>query len=528
MRPSTVLAGTAAGAVLALGTAGVALAAPAATPSAGPSAAASPAAVFVSPGAAAPGQVVRISGTCALPATDALPTVVSVTSPAFAGSERFSKTDPNAFDGTATLANVRAGSYTVTLTCSNGTATTSVRVLAASGGTGGNATPATPVLPAPATQVPAASAAPAEVPAEQSGSDSHWVGAGIAVLAVAAAGATGFVATSRRRNRGGAHRDHTAVCSDPYGQEQTMTQTLPAPVRPRARAAGPGPLRRHAWLLVLAVGALLFLAVERTMVGTRNPNFVPAAILLGASVVPAAFLAFVNGRRLPYSVPFELVAGTAFFGGVVGTVVAGLLEYETMRDLGGLPMLGVGLIEEASKLIAPLALLPFLRAGGGPHPGRRAAARRRLRRRLRRPGDHGLRLRHPAAQRRQHHRHGRHAGAARPAQPGRTHGLDRHRRRRAVRGGRVRLEASPGPAVRAGLRRGRGTARAVGRHRHAAGVRGPGRGEPRAALVDGAPHPAVGVASVKSMPSVGGTVAWWRPPQPLVVGGCGNSRPGRP
>ncbi|HEV7657595.1 MAG TPA: PrsW family glutamic-type intramembrane protease [Mycobacteriales bacterium] len=116
--------------------------------------------------------------------------------------------------------------------------------------------------------------------------------------------------------------------------------------------------------MVLAVGALLFLAVERTMVGTGNPNYVPAAILLGASVIPAAFLAFVDGRRLPYSVPFELVAGTAFFGGVVGTVVAGLLEYDTIRHLGGLPMLGVGVIEEASKLIAPLALLPFLRVAG--------------------------------------------------------------------------------------------------------------------------------------------------------------------
>ncbi|HEV7657596.1 MAG TPA: hypothetical protein VGP36_23095 [Mycobacteriales bacterium] len=211
MRPSTVLAGTVAGTVLALGIAGTALAAPAATPSAGPSAAGSPAAVFVSPGAAAPGRVVGISGTCALPATGTLPTVVSVTSPAFTGPERFSKTDPDAFDGTATLANVRAGSYTVTLTCSNGTATTSVRVLAASGGAGGNATPGAPAVPAPASQVPAASPAGSAAPAEQSGSGSHWVGAGIAVLAAGAAGATGFVVASRRRNRTGAHRDHAGV-----------------------------------------------------------------------------------------------------------------------------------------------------------------------------------------------------------------------------------------------------------------------------------------------------------------------------
>jgi RsiW-degrading membrane proteinase PrsW (M82 family) len=113
---------------------------------------------------------------------------------------------------------------------------------------------------------------------------------------------------------------------------------------------------------VLAIGAALFLAVERTMVATHNPNYVPTAILLGAAVVPVAFLAFVNGRGLPYRVPFGVVAGTAFFGGVVGTIVAGLLEYDTIRDLGGLPMLGVGVIEEASKLLPPALLLLFLRS----------------------------------------------------------------------------------------------------------------------------------------------------------------------
>ena len=61
--------------------------------------------------------------------------------------------------------------------------------------------------------------------------------------------------------------------------------------------------RRHGWLVVLVVGAALFIAEERTLVATRNPNLVPSAILLGASIVPLAFLAFVYGRRLPYGVP---------------------------------------------------------------------------------------------------------------------------------------------------------------------------------------------------------------------------------
>ncbi len=119
--------------------------------------------------------------------------------------------------------------------------------------------------------------------------------------------------------------------------------------------------RRHAWLAVLVVGAALFIAEERTLVATQNPNLVPSAILLGASIVPLAFVAFVYGRRLPYRVAGLAVATSAFLGGVIGTIVAATLEFDVLRDLGGLPMLGVGLIEETSKLLVPLALLIPLR-----------------------------------------------------------------------------------------------------------------------------------------------------------------------
>ena len=66
----------------------------------------------------------------------------------------------------------------------------------------------------------------------------------------------------------------------------------------RVAPAPPSFARRHAWIGVFVVGAALFLAVERTMVATGNPNFVPSSILLGAAIVPAAFLTFVYGRRL--------------------------------------------------------------------------------------------------------------------------------------------------------------------------------------------------------------------------------------
>ena len=84
-------------------------------------------------------------------------------------------------------------------------------------------------------------------------------------------------------------------------------------------------------------------------------------ILLGATIVPLTFLAFVYGRRLPYTVPGPAVATSAFLGGVIGTIVAATLEFDVLRDLGGLPMFFVGLIEETSKLLIPLVLPVLLR-----------------------------------------------------------------------------------------------------------------------------------------------------------------------
>jgi hypothetical protein len=208
MRPSTTVLGAAAGLVLALGWAGTAGAATTApTPTPAPTAGTvSPAAVFVSAPTAAPGQTVRVDGTCALPASGPMPTVVSVTSPAFTGPEVFTKTDPNAFDGTATVRSAAtAGTYTVTLTCSNGTATTNFRVVPA-GGNSGAVTP-NPVAPS-APAAPPASAAPAAQPADHSADDS--IALGVAVIAVIAAGGAGYVAVTRRRSSG-KHRDHTGV-----------------------------------------------------------------------------------------------------------------------------------------------------------------------------------------------------------------------------------------------------------------------------------------------------------------------------
>ena len=78
-----------------------------------------------------------------------------------------------------------------------------------------------------------------------------------------------------------------------------------------------GRARRWSWVLVLVVGAALFELVRRSIVSTGNPNLVPSLILLGAAVVPAAFVAFIAGRRLVFDVSAGTVALTGLIGGVV-------------------------------------------------------------------------------------------------------------------------------------------------------------------------------------------------------------------
>jgi len=118
---------------------------------------------------------------------------------------------------------------------------------------------------------------------------------------------------------------------------------------------------RWSWVAVLVVGLVLFWAVLRTLVDTQNPNLVPSLILLGAAVIPATFVTFVRARRLEFGLGGGAVALIALVGGVIGVVAAGTLEFDTLRRLGFVPMLAVGVIEEAAKLIAPLAVLIWTR-----------------------------------------------------------------------------------------------------------------------------------------------------------------------
>jgi RsiW-degrading membrane proteinase PrsW (M82 family) len=120
-------------------------------------------------------------------------------------------------------------------------------------------------------------------------------------------------------------------------------------------------VRRWSWIGVLVVGLVLFWAVQRALLTTQNPNLVPTLILLGAAVMPVTFVAFIAARRLPYGVGGTTIGLTALVGGIVGVVAAGVLEYDVLHELGVVPMIAVGFIEEAAKLIVLVVLVIWLR-----------------------------------------------------------------------------------------------------------------------------------------------------------------------
>jgi RsiW-degrading membrane proteinase PrsW (M82 family) len=118
-------------------------------------------------------------------------------------------------------------------------------------------------------------------------------------------------------------------------------------------------LIRSAWLRTLATGLVLYLVVTTATLATDNPHLVPSLLMLGALLVPVTFVVYVFER---VSIGVEVVPALAscfVFGGLIGTAAAAVLEYETLVELGALPMLAVGVIEESVKLALPLVL--FLR-----------------------------------------------------------------------------------------------------------------------------------------------------------------------
>jgi RsiW-degrading membrane proteinase PrsW (M82 family) len=119
------------------------------------------------------------------------------------------------------------------------------------------------------------------------------------------------------------------------------------------------PLR---WLIVLITGVALFGLVYAVQRGTGNPLYLPSLLLLGAAVVPVTFTTLIRELQVSSRISLAQVIVGVVLGGVIGTVIAGQLEFEATRHLGSLPTPLIGLIEESSKLAVVAVMLLGRRA----------------------------------------------------------------------------------------------------------------------------------------------------------------------
>ena len=151
----------------------------------------------------------------------------------------------------------------------------------------------------------------------------------------------------------------SAQMPDQQDSRSAAQRNVPAELGAEALDSAPTArgVRRLSWLWVLLGGVGAYLLLLRTLLATQNPNFFPSLILLGSIVVPASVLTFAaTGGRRAIKVDPGMIVFTAVAGGILGSVAAGTLEYDTLRALGALPMIMVSVIEEASKIIVPAAV----------------------------------------------------------------------------------------------------------------------------------------------------------------------------
>lgn len=116
-------------------------------------------------------------------------------------------------------------------------------------------------------------------------------------------------------------------------------------------------LSQWLWLKILVSGVAMFFLIKHILVITGNINYIPSLIVIGTYTVPVSFLILLYTRNKLPRVSAGNLLTAVLWGGVLGTVVAGSLEYATLLHLGTLPTIFIGLIEEIAKLLVPALLI---------------------------------------------------------------------------------------------------------------------------------------------------------------------------
>jgi protease PrsW len=110
-------------------------------------------------------------------------------------------------------------------------------------------------------------------------------------------------------------------------------------------------LLRRPWFQTLFAGVVIWSLLDWATLVSKNINLVPSLIVIGASLGPIVFTAYVYERD--HEVPSYMLLWCFIVGGALGVIAASVLEYRTILALGAMPTLAIGLIEESCKLVVP-------------------------------------------------------------------------------------------------------------------------------------------------------------------------------
>jgi protease PrsW len=116
------------------------------------------------------------------------------------------------------------------------------------------------------------------------------------------------------------------------------------------------------WWAVLLIGLALWAAAAGTMFVTQNIILLPTIVLLGSFLVPVTAIVWYLDHDGSRTVSPKRIVSAFIIAGVLGLIVASLLEFWLVYGPGTIGMLKVGFIEEFVKGAAIILLALGLRS----------------------------------------------------------------------------------------------------------------------------------------------------------------------
>lgn len=117
------------------------------------------------------------------------------------------------------------------------------------------------------------------------------------------------------------------------------------------------------WLIILVVGAVVWLSSALVVALTEDTILVPTLLIVGSFFVPVAMVAFAMSRPSEGGLTGDALALGFFGGGTIGLMCAALTEVELLPTVVG-TFVSVGLIEETAKGIVLVAVAHGVRSRG--------------------------------------------------------------------------------------------------------------------------------------------------------------------